>query len=73
MKNKQKPTFLGELNRSAYRASAVRRVQGGKGDGNELPLIGMPSSLSVWSEKYVLGDKPNNLSASSTISSRFSQ
>lgn len=53
MKNKQNrkqnkiSTFLGEVIRSAYLVNAVLKVQGGKGGGKELPLIGVPSSLSV--------------------------
>lgn len=47
-------TFLGEFKRSAYRVSAVLRVQGdGKGGAN--PLSGVPSSLSAWMEKKVSG------------------
>ena len=40
-------TFLGILIRSAYLVRAVRKVQGGNGGGKELPLRGVPSSLSV--------------------------
>lgn len=66
-------TFLGELKRSAYWVNAVLNVQGAKGGGNELPLNGVPSSLSVWMEKYVSGDIPIKRIASSTTSSKFSQ
>lgn len=66
-------TFFGELKRSAYRVRAVLNVQGGNEGGNELPLSGVPSSLSVWMEKKVSGDRPSNLTASSTVSSKFSQ
>lgn len=69
----KRSTFLGELKRSAYRARAVLKVQGGNVGGKELPLSGVPSSLSVWMEKTVSGDKPSNLTASSTVSSKFSQ
>lgn len=52
---KKRITFLGEHRRSAYRASAVLKVQGdGKGGGKEeLPLRGVPSSLSERIEKKV--------------------
>lgn len=64
---------MGELKRSAYRVSADLKVQGGNGGGSELPPSGVPSSLSVWMEKYVSGDKPNRFNPSSTVSIRFSQ
>lgn len=64
---------MGELKRSAYRASAVLRVQGhGKGGGKELVPSGVPSSLSVWMEKKVSATQPNKFSASSTVSVQFS-
>lgn len=41
-------TFLGELNKSAYRVSAVLKVQGdGNGGAKAPPLTGVPSSLSA--------------------------
>jgi hypothetical protein len=41
-------TFLGELNRSAYLASATLTVQGdGNGGGKEPPKSGVPSSWSA--------------------------
>lgn len=44
-KKLENPTFLGELRRSAYRASAVLKVHGdGKGGAREPPLRGEPSS-----------------------------
>lgn len=47
-------TFFGEFRRSAYRASAVLKVQGvGKGGGRELLLNGVPSCLFACREKNV--------------------
>jgi len=66
-------TFFGELKRSAYRVKAALNVHGGKGGGREPPPMGVPSSLSAWIEKQRSGFRPSNLSASSTISARFSQ
>lgn len=48
---KEITTFFGELKRSAYFASALLKVHGGKGGGREPPVSGVPSSLSVWTEK----------------------
>jgi hypothetical protein len=66
-------TFLGELRRSAYRASAVLKIHGdGKGGASEPPFKGLPSSLSECIEKRVSEESPSSCAASSTDSRLFS-
>ena len=68
-------TFFGGLSRSVYRKSAVLKVHGdGKGGAKEPPpLRGDPSSASAWIEKTVSGESPSSFSASSTVSTEFSE